>query len=231
MSKAACLVQQCDSPNHRLWGLAAAEHLQGSPIRKPPPYRPAPRRRHREPWLTRLKARPSTGSGAGSSRGADRAAKLIYDTVRLCIAVTKPSSCRSLSPLPSGGHIAGFACCGLKKAGLARFVVGVGIAGIVLLPEGIASVRAALLNRLQNSINLVLGLALASIGLTIPVVAVVSLVLGRSLTLGLALQNMVLLVLTLFVGTLTLGTGRTTLLRGVIHLAIFGAFLLLAIVP
>lgn len=119
----------------------------------------------------------------------------------------------------------------VEKAGLARSVVGVIIAGVVLLPEGIASVRAALINRLQNSINLVLGSALASIGLTIPVVAVVSLVLGRSLTLGLALQNMVLLVLTLFVGTLTLGTGRTTLLHGVIHLAIFGAFLLLAIVP
>lgn len=119
----------------------------------------------------------------------------------------------------------------VENAGLARSVVGVIIAGVVLLPEGIASVRAALLNRLQNSINLVLGSALASIGLTIPVVACVSLLLKKNLTLGLAPQSMVLLVLTLFVGTLTLGTGRTTLLHGMIHLGIFGAFLLLAVVP
>jgi Ca2+:H+ antiporter len=119
----------------------------------------------------------------------------------------------------------------VQTAGLPRAVVGVVIAAVVLLPEGIASVRAALINRLQNSINLVLGSALASIGLTIPVVAAVSLLLDRRLTLGLAPQSMVLLVLTLFVGTLTLGTGRTTLLHGVIHLGIFGTFLLLSVVP
>lgn len=116
-------------------------------------------------------------------------------------------------------------------AGLPRAVVGVVIAAVVLLPEGIASVRAALVNRLQNSINLVLGSALASIGLTIPVVATVSLFLGSELTLGLSEQSMVLLMLTLFVSTLTLGTGRTTLLHGLIHLGIFGTFLLLSVVP
>ncbi|WP_231714923.1 calcium:proton antiporter [Enhydrobacter aerosaccus] len=119
----------------------------------------------------------------------------------------------------------------IQAAGLPRAVVGVIIAAIVLLPEGIASVRAALVNRLQNSINLVLGSALASIGLTIPVVAGVSLLLGKQLALGLTPESMILLALTLFVGTLTLGTGRTTLLHGMIHLGIFGAFLLLSIVP
>ncbi|HEY6984012.1 ionic transporter y4hA [Reyranella sp.] len=119
----------------------------------------------------------------------------------------------------------------VASAGLPRAVVGVVIATVVLLPEGIASVRAALANRLQNSINLVLGSALASIGLTIPVVTAVALLLDRTLTLGLAPQSMVLLALTLFVGTLTLGTGRTTLLHGVIHLGIFGTFLLLSVVP
>lgn len=119
----------------------------------------------------------------------------------------------------------------VAAAGLPRSVVGIVIAAVVLLPEGIASVRAALVNRLQNSINLVLGSALASIGLTIPVVAAVSLVLGNELTLGLSQQSMVLLMLTLFVSTLTLGTGRTTLLHGLIHLGIFGTFLVLAVVP
>lgn len=119
----------------------------------------------------------------------------------------------------------------VRAAGLPQAVVGVVIAGIVLLPESIASLRAALINRLQNSINLALGSALASIGLTIPAVAGVSLVTGRNLTLGLSSQGIMLLVLTLFVSTLTLGTGRTTVLHGAIHLVIFGVFLLLSAVP
>ena len=119
----------------------------------------------------------------------------------------------------------------VAAAGFPREVVGIVIAAVVLLPESLASVRAAFVNRLQNSINLVLGSALASIGLTIPIVAVVSLFMGSRLTLGLSQENMVLLMLTLFVSTLTLGTGRTTLLHGLIHLGIFGTFLMLSIVP
>jgi Ca2+:H+ antiporter len=119
----------------------------------------------------------------------------------------------------------------ISAAGLPQSFVGVVIAAIVLLPEGIASVRAALANRLQNSMNLALGSALASIGLTIPVVAVVSLAFGLRLTLGLDAEGSVLLVLTLFVATLTLGTGRTTVLQGTVHLVIFAVFLLLAAVP
>ena len=102
----------------------------------------------------------------------------------------------------------------VSAAGLPQSFVGVVIAAVVLLPEGIASVRAALANHLQNSMNLALGSALASIGLTIPVVAVVSLLFGLRLTLGLDAEGTVLLVLTLFVSTLTLGTGRTTVLQG-----------------
>ena len=110
-------------------------------------------------------------------------------------------------------------------------VVGVVIAAVVLLPEGIASVRAALTNRLQSSVNLVLGSALASIGLTIPVVADLAVLTGRELTLGLSGKNIVLLLLTLFVSTLTLGTGRTTVLQGAVHLAIFAVFILLSAFP
>jgi len=120
---------------------------------------------------------------------------------------------------------------GVAAAGLPPAFVGVVIAGIVLLPEGIASVSAALRNRLQNSINLVLGAAMASIALTIPVVAVVSVVAGLNLRLGLSPEHMVLLILTLFVSTLTLGTGRTTVLQGTVHLGIFAVFILLSALP
>jgi Ca2+:H+ antiporter len=115
--------------------------------------------------------------------------------------------------------------------GLQQAIVGVVIAAIVLLPEGLAAVKAALLNRLQNSMNLALGSALASIALTIPAVAVVSLLLNQKLVLGLTPGSTVLLLLTLFVSTLTLGTGRTTVLQGAVHLVIFTVFILLAAVP
>jgi Ca2+:H+ antiporter len=119
----------------------------------------------------------------------------------------------------------------VAAAGLPHSLVGVVIAAVVLLPEGMASVKAALANRLQSSINLALGSAVASIGLTLPAVAVVSIVLDRSLTLGLSDENMVLLVLTLFVSTLTLGTGRTTVLQGAVHLVLFAVFLLFSVIP
>jgi Ca2+:H+ antiporter len=120
---------------------------------------------------------------------------------------------------------------GIEAAGAPKSVVGIVIAALVLLPEGLASYRAATANRLQTSVNLALGSALASIGLTIPAVAAISLFLGRPLTLGLDPKEEVLLVLTLIVSILTLGTGRTTVLQGTVHLILFGVFLFLAIAP
>lgn len=120
---------------------------------------------------------------------------------------------------------------GVQAAGLPPAFVGVIIAAITLLPEGFAAAKSALLNRLQNSINLSVGSAIASIGLTIPTVAMVSLRLDQQLVLGVSPAQLTLLVLTLFVSTLTLGTGRTTVLQGVIHLIIFAAFLLISAVP
>jgi Ca2+:H+ antiporter len=119
----------------------------------------------------------------------------------------------------------------VSAAGAPKTLVGIIIAGMVLLPEGLAAVRAARINRLQTSLNLALGSALASIGLTIPAVAIVSLVTGWTLTLGLDTKATVLLVLSLFVSTLSLGTGRTTVLQGTVHLVIFAAYLLTTIVP
>lgn len=112
-----------------------------------------------------------------------------------------------------------------------KAVVGTAIAALVLLPEALAALRAARANRLQTSLNLALGSALASIGLTIPAVAVVSILIGQPLELGLGTKDQVLLALTLLVGVITLGTGRTTVLQGIVHLVIFAAFLFFAVVP
>ena len=115
--------------------------------------------------------------------------------------------------------------------GAPRTVVGVIIAALVLLPESIAAVRAAFANRLQTSLNLGLGSALATIGLTIPAVAALSLTLQLPITLGLDAKSTVLLFLTLLVATLSLGTGRTTILQGAVHLMIFGVYLFTTVVP
>ncbi|KND57149.1 Calcium/proton antiporter [Candidatus Paraburkholderia schumanniana] len=120
---------------------------------------------------------------------------------------------------------------GVAAAGAPEAVVGVIIAALVLLPEGLAALRAARLNRLQTSLNLALGSALASIGLTIPTVAVVSIVIDQPIALGLAPKEIVMLALTLLVSVITLGTGRSTVLQGVVHLVIFAAFLFLSVVP
>ncbi len=120
---------------------------------------------------------------------------------------------------------------GVSRMGAPAAVVGIVIAMLVLLPEGFAALRNARANRLQTSLNLALGSALASIGLTIPTVAAVSILMGQPIHLGLQAKEIVLLALTLIVGVITLGTGRTTLLQGVVHLAIFAAFLFFAIVP
>jgi Ca2+:H+ antiporter len=119
----------------------------------------------------------------------------------------------------------------IAHLGAPKAVVGVVIAAIVLLPEALAALRAARANRLQTSLNLALGSALASIGLTIPAVAAVSIALDQPLELGLGTKDEVLLALTLLVGVISLGTGRTTVLQGMVHLVIFAAFLFLAVVP
>lgn len=116
-------------------------------------------------------------------------------------------------------------------AGLPLAVVGVVIAALVLAPESLAAVRAARRNRLQTSLNLALGSALATIGLTIPAVAAVSLTLGLPLTLGIDPKAVTLLALSLFVATLSLGTGRTTVLQGAVHLVILGVYLFTTVVP
>lgn len=110
-------------------------------------------------------------------------------------------------------------------------IVGAFVATLVLLPETVAAIRAAMHNQLQRSLNIALGSACATIGLTVPVVAMISLFTGYPLVLGLGSGDTVLLLLALGVSIVSFGSGRTTVLTGVVHLVIFVAYLLLIAVP
>ncbi len=110
-------------------------------------------------------------------------------------------------------------------------VLGITVAMIVLLPETWAAVRAARADRLQTSMNLALGSALASIGLTVPAVVAASVWLQLPLVLGLAPKEMAMLAMTFVVSAITLGTGRTYVMQGAVHLVVFAAFVFLAVVP
>ncbi len=112
-----------------------------------------------------------------------------------------------------------------------RAVVGIAIALLVLLPEGVAATRAAINNRLQTSLNLSIGSALASIGLTIPAVAFVSIVFDLPISLGVDALGMTFLALTFLLSTLTIAVGRATILQGVVHLVVFAAYLFLNLIP
>lgn len=120
---------------------------------------------------------------------------------------------------------------GVEGAGLPPAVVGVIIALLVLLPETIAALRSARRDRVQTSLNLALGSAMASIGLTIPAVALASIWLSGPLVLGLGSTHMLLLALTVVVASLTVVPGRATPLQGGVHLVIFAAYMELALNP
>jgi Ca2+:H+ antiporter len=119
----------------------------------------------------------------------------------------------------------------VAAAGMPHAVVGIAIALMVLLPETVAAVRAARNDRMQTSFNLALGSALATIGLTIPVVATLSIFIGLPLTLGLPAKEIALLALTLLLTSMTLASGRATVLQGAVHLVVFSVYLFLAMVP
>ena len=120
---------------------------------------------------------------------------------------------------------------GVAALGFPAAVVGVVIALLVLLPESIAAVRAAARERVQVSLNLALGSAMASIGLTIPAIAVASIWLEGPLALGLDSTQMVLLFMTVVVSILTVVPGRAKPLQGGVHLVLLAAFLFLTVAP
>lgn len=119
----------------------------------------------------------------------------------------------------------------VESASVPHTVVGIAIALMVLLPETWAAARAALRNRMQTSFNLALGSALATIGLTIPVVVITSMSLGLDLDLGLPTKEIALLALTLLISAMTLSRGRAQVLQGAVHLVLFAVFLFLAVIP
>jgi Ca2+:H+ antiporter len=120
---------------------------------------------------------------------------------------------------------------GVEAVGFPPSFVGVVIALLVLLPESLAAAHAARRNRIQISLNLALGSAMASIGLTIPTIAVASIWLDGPLVLGLGATQMILLALTVVVSVLTVVPGRATRLQGGVHLVLLAAFVFLSIQP
>ncbi len=120
---------------------------------------------------------------------------------------------------------------GLAYAGAPAELSGFLVALLILLPESVAAFRATRMNAFQRSINLALGSSLATIGLTVPAVAAISLYLRQDIVLGLTSQAMVLLFVTLLISTLTFGTGRTNILYGFVHLILFATYIFLIFVP
>jgi Ca2+:H+ antiporter len=110
-------------------------------------------------------------------------------------------------------------------------IVGVIIAILVMTPEGLGALHAAWQNQIQRSVNILLGSALATVGLTVPVVIVIGLMTGETFYLGLDSNFSVLLLLSLFVASITFGGARTDMLKGFVHLAMFVAFIMLAFFP
>ncbi len=178
--------------------------------------------RHRDYFL----AVPSASAADGDEEAhapppTPRAALLSAVLLLACLAVVVLLA-KALAPTIEAA---------VAAAGAPPALVGVIVAAVVLLPEGLAALRAARANRLQTSLNLALGSALASIGLTIPAVAIVSIATGLTLTLGIDPKSTVLLILSLFVAGTSLATGRTTVLQGAVLLVIFATYLFTTIVP
>jgi len=119
----------------------------------------------------------------------------------------------------------------VERFGMPQAFGGAIVAGLVLAPEGLAGIRAAMRNQLQRSVNILHDSVLATIGLTIPAVLMIGIVTGRKMTLGIEGGNLPLLVLTLASSIVTFGSGRTSILQGCIHLLLFGVFLLLIFCP
>ncbi len=119
----------------------------------------------------------------------------------------------------------------VASIGAPQSAVGVVIALLVLAPETLAAVRNARRNRVQTSFNLAMGSAMASIGLTIPAIAIASIWLDGPLELGLESTQLVLLAITAVVGALTVLPGRATLQEGGVHLVLFAAFVYFALNP
>jgi Ca2+:H+ antiporter len=119
----------------------------------------------------------------------------------------------------------------MERLGMPQAFGGAIVASLVLAPEALAAIKAAMRNQLQRSVNILHGSVLASIGLTIPAVLTIGMVTHRPITLGIEGGNLPLLILTLAASIVTFGSGKTSILQGCIHLLLFGVFLLLIFCP
>ncbi|WP_400193277.1 calcium:proton antiporter [Hymenobacter sp. B81] len=174
--------------------------------------------RHRDFFL------PPDGAADEDAHAAPPPAKvagLSFGLLLACLGIVVVLA-KALSPAIEAGVV---------SMGAPKSLVGVIIAAVVLMPEGLAAWQAARNNRLQTSLNLALGSALASIGLTIPAVAIVAYFSGLTITLGIDIKSTVLLVLSLITVMLSLSTGRTHVLHGVVLLVIFAVYLFTTVVP
>ncbi|MEP6601859.1 MAG: calcium:proton antiporter, partial [Nitrospirota bacterium] len=119
----------------------------------------------------------------------------------------------------------------IERFGMPPAFGGAIVASLVLAPEALGGIRAALGNQLQRSVNVLHGSVLASIGLTIPAVLIIGMTTNRTVTLGLAGGNLPLLLLTLAASVVTFSSGKTSVLQGCIHLLLFAVFVLLIFCP
>jgi Ca2+:H+ antiporter len=163
--------------------------------------------------------------------GDDNVAGLARPSGRMALASLGLLSVALLSVVLLAKSLAPALEAAVAAAGAPFAVVGVVIAAIVLLPEIAAAVRAAARNRLQASINLALGSAVASIGLAVPAIALVATWIGQPLELGISAGASVLMALGFVVAIITYGTGRTNLLSGVVHLVLLAAYVFTVFAP
>lgn len=170
--------------------------------------------RHRNYFVTEVET---------ESHHSDNVLTIASSVILLLIGlVTVVGLAKMLSPLIESSLVA---------FGLPKVILGVIIAGLVLLPESIAAVKASYNNQLQNSLNLALGSALASISLTIPVIAIYGVMTDSELILGLSPKDDMMLMITLLLLMNTLSTGKSTFLQGIMHLVMFATFIFFSIVP
>ena len=176
---------------------------------------------HRAFFLPPGELPPGENDGEGHARPSGRIALASVGLLSLSLLAVVLLA-KSLAPALEAG---------VNALGAPLAVVGVIVAGIVLLPETAAAVRAASRNRLQASINLALGSAVASIGLAVPSVALVSFWIGQPLQLGISAGGNVLMALGFVVAIITYGTGRTNLLSGIVHLVLLATYVFTVFAP
>jgi len=158
-------------------------------------------------------ANPATVSPPAARTGAGRLIALLLAYLGLIILLAEQMA-HSLEGV-------------VTELGLPQAFSGLVIAAVILAPEALATVQAATSRQMQRAVNLSLGAALSTIGLTVPAVLLVSMTTGHAMVLGLEPTEILLLALSYLLAINTLSTGRTNQLHGVLHLALFLAYVVL----